>query len=300
MGWLLGCALGIWASTAQAQINFNSFTAGDISDTAADKLDINGVAALNGSAIRLTPATGNQAGSMFYSTKQFVAAGFDTTFSFIWGNTASGADGTSFVIHNAAAASDALGGSGGSHGYSGITPSLILEIDGHNSGAEAQTFDGGESGGVGVQAQLSLHVNGNANEAAGLVSGSFLAGQNSAIVGSGASGSATDVSNGLAHTVRLRYTVNPGASDDVLDVFYDSTPTLSMTGAALETAFGNARDGSGQSWVGFAASTGGALQSQDIASWNFTSVPEPSAFLLLGSAAAGGLVRRRRRMGRAV
>ena len=79
------------SSPAFTYANFNS-TAG---------LNLVGSAAQNGSVLRLTPASGSQMGSAWYTQQQHVSAGFTTTFSFRFTNpTPPGADGISFNVQS--------------------------------------------------------------------------------------------------------------------------------------------------------------------------------------------------------
>jgi hypothetical protein len=120
------------ATTAQAAtIKF-----GDFSDTSL--LTLNGSAATtttaDGTVLRLTPASGGQSGSAF-SSATINASNFSTFFSFritdpggtIFDcNSEPGADGIVFV---AQAVSSSIGGSGLGIGYSGISPSVGVELD---------------------------------------------------------------------------------------------------------------------------------------------------------------------------
>ncbi|MGO9112170.1 MAG: autotransporter-associated beta strand repeat-containing protein, partial [Thermoguttaceae bacterium] len=73
-------------------------------------------------------SAGGEATSAFYNTKVPVAGAFTANFTYTpSGNI--GADGTAFVLQNAAAGAGALGGSGGALGYGGIQPSAAVEIN---------------------------------------------------------------------------------------------------------------------------------------------------------------------------
>src|SRR2546422_11766134 len=76
-----------------------AFTYADCSSTSG--LNLTGSAAQVGTAIRLTPAAQSQKGAAWYTQKQFVGAGFTTTFSFRITNPGNGGgDGLSFAIQN--------------------------------------------------------------------------------------------------------------------------------------------------------------------------------------------------------
>nr|WP_255603221.1 Ig-like domain-containing protein [Oscillochloris sp. ZM17-4] len=93
---------------------------------------LNGSSALAGSVIRLTPAIGDQAGSTFWKNQVSLAnqRSFSTYFvmdmSGAGGTPPGGADGIVFTIQTQ---SNTAGGSGGSIGYGGITPSVGVEFD---------------------------------------------------------------------------------------------------------------------------------------------------------------------------
>jgi len=126
----------VWliAAPAGAQINFPDFT-----DSSG--LTLNGAAATvdngvdPGRVLRLVPVSFNNAGSAF-NTAAVCLGGFSTQFEFrITGAGPAGspdaagqigADGFALAI---AAGPAALGGGGGGLGYSGLTPSVVVEFD---------------------------------------------------------------------------------------------------------------------------------------------------------------------------
>src|ERR1051326_4277182 len=86
--------LTLTASPLFAQITFNDFSS-------TNNLALNGSAAQSATALRITPAFGNQVGSAWYVTKQPLANGFSTTFKFQLSNPSNPpADGFAFVIQN--------------------------------------------------------------------------------------------------------------------------------------------------------------------------------------------------------
>jgi hypothetical protein len=96
-------------------------------------LNLVGSAANAGTVLRLTPNTLNQAGGAWYSTKQDVQDGFDTTFTFQMA-PAGGSDGIAFLIQNSSAT--ALFGPGARLGYGGfgtetggIPNSIAIQFD---------------------------------------------------------------------------------------------------------------------------------------------------------------------------
>jgi hypothetical protein len=84
----------------------------------------------NGS-VKLTDGNGGEGSSVFLNYPQYVDA-FTASFSY-QDVSRGGADGCAFVLQNAGAGSAALGGSGGSLGYGGISPSVALEFNIYSS-----------------------------------------------------------------------------------------------------------------------------------------------------------------------
>jgi hypothetical protein len=102
-------ALVCWLMTARPA-GAQPFTYPGFSST--NGLVIIDAAGLAGSSLRLTPALPNQAGTVWYGTKEFCAAGFSTSFHFQITDTGSiegypaGADGISFSVQNVSTAVD--------------------------------------------------------------------------------------------------------------------------------------------------------------------------------------------------
>lgn len=97
-------------------------------------MNTNGDAYLDGSDIVLTDAEILEVGSVF--TDQAVSIGGNTSFSTKYTFSIStenainyAADGLVFVMHNDPAGSNALGGTGGGKGYTGITNSVAVALD---------------------------------------------------------------------------------------------------------------------------------------------------------------------------
>ena len=125
-GFVAGAALLLIAAPARAQVvNFGSFGTGDVG-AGANQLTLNGNASVAGSALRVTPAGLNQAGSAFYNTKVSLLGGFTTQFDYdISGGNA--ADGFAFLIQDNGL--NALGPTGGALGYDGLVRTLAVEFD---------------------------------------------------------------------------------------------------------------------------------------------------------------------------
>jgi len=91
-----------------------------------------------GNLLTLTDGGGGEGSSAFYNVGQYVG-GFVASFIY---NTPGGADGITFCIQNSPAGTNALGGSGGALGYSGIAPSAAFEMN---------IFTNAIHGGIGVR-----------------------------------------------------------------------------------------------------------------------------------------------------
>ena len=158
-------------------------------------LNLVGNAAQAGSQLRLTANVNSQVGAAWFTTAQGIEAGFDTTFQFQITNAA--ADGFAFVVQNSG--TSAIGGGGGGIGYDGITKSLAVEFDSHDSGGEFTPPH------VSVQT-LGLLANSSA-DAASLAHVTYAA-----------------MTDGAVHTVRITYV--PGT----LNVYLDGamSPNLSV------------------------------------------------------------------------
>jgi autotransporter-associated beta strand protein len=124
------------AASVQKVLNW-TYTSGSTSlnyasGFASNTFQLNGGAALSGTALELTDGNGNEARSAFLSAPVSVA-GFTSTFEFTYGANPA-ADGITFCIQNSGPT--AVGGGGGSLGYAGIGDSLALEINLYNNVSE--------------------------------------------------------------------------------------------------------------------------------------------------------------------
>src|SRR5437773_1615454 len=118
---LLFCSIPL-VGHAQTEIfahsTFNGTTALQLQGTATFA---NGRVALTGNAM-------NKAGGLWYPTKRFLEAGFDTSFQFQLG---SGAEGIAFLIQDTAL--PGLGRAGSGLGFEGLPRSLAVEFDAQSS-----------------------------------------------------------------------------------------------------------------------------------------------------------------------
>jgi hypothetical protein len=124
----LGCAAFAARAQAAPTIDYPSFSS-------TTGLTLNGDAAQNGTALRLTPAEGGKSGTAFSDSEIQTTASFEAEFELLMheSNTeaSSGgigvADGMGFVLQPGSA--ESVGESGGDLGFAGITPSADVEYD---------------------------------------------------------------------------------------------------------------------------------------------------------------------------
>src|SRR5437867_6334501 len=121
---LLFCSIPL-VGRAQTEIfahsTFNGTTA----------LQLQGTATFQDGRVALTGSVTNKAGGLWYPTKRFLEAGFDTTFQFQLG---SGAEGIAFLIQNTVL--PGLGRPGSGLGYEGLPRSLAVEFDVRSEGSD--------------------------------------------------------------------------------------------------------------------------------------------------------------------
>jgi glucose/arabinose dehydrogenase len=212
-------------------------------------LTLAGNAAVTNSLLRLTPSTGNQAGSAYYTAQQSVAGGFSTTFTFrISQQSGGGADGFAFLIQTASA--NSLGGNGCRIGYHEVTNSLAVEFDTHQTGSCVA----GDVNDINDN-HISIHTLGAAPNSV----------SEAASIGSAAG--IPNMSDGAVHTVKIEYTPPVGGGPGAMMVYLDDLTTPRITAPVDLSTIGL---NSGRAWVGFTAATGGAAERHDILSWSFT------------------------------
>lgn len=210
-------------------------------------LQINGVAALNGPVLRLTPNAGGQAGAAFLKSALPVPANtsFITRFVFRMSGTADGADGMAFVVQGDRAT--ALGNSGSGIGYEGVLKSLAVEFDTYAGSGDPNGNHVGVLTNGNVTSHLVTHT------------------------------PAFDLEDGNSHTAWVEYdgvadTLRVFLAQGVVSARPDN-PVITRAGLDLAALTG------GVAWVGFTAGTGGLANNHDVLAWEFNSnahtLPQP-------------------------
>jgi hypothetical protein len=262
---LLLCALVIVLSCgycfAVTQVTYDGF-----SDITGLTLNANAgvVSTSDGAVLRVCPAQGNSAGSVF-STATVNAASFSTYFKFritnpggtlFDGNTKVGADGLVFVAQSI---SSSIGGIGEGIGYEGINHSVGAEYDTWHNGANNDPDSN----------HLGIDINGSVNHG----SGSPYTQPINPDFDDGNIWYGWVDYDGTSLEVRANQTGIRSASADV-------TRTLDIQSIL----------GQDTAYVGFTSATGADWGNHDILYWTYRdyydpvvpTVPEPASFLTVG------------------
>jgi hypothetical protein len=152
--------LALTIAAGSALTAFGDFSYAFVFGEPTEDIAKNGDATFADGAYRLTTGS-DQAGSIFHTTKQQVANGFHTIFSFRIEPSSIMGDGFAFVIQNDAAMSAALGAGGSDLGYAGIASSLAIEFD---------TFsfsDPNDPGSEPAAMHVAVHTRGNSPNESG-------------------------------------------------------------------------------------------------------------------------------------
>lgn len=223
-----------WTVTpANLTQNFTNFS------NSSAALQFNGIAALNGQVLRLTPNSGTQTGTAYLKSALPVSANtsFTTRFVFRMSGTADGADGMAFIIQGDRAT--ALGNGGSGIGYEGILKSLAIEFDSY-----AGTGDPNGN-------HVGVLTNGNVTSHLVTHTPSF------------------DMEDGNSHTAWVEYdgvanTLRVFLAQGVITT-RPASPIITRTGLDLPALTGSV------AWVGFSAGTGGQANAHDVIAWEFNS-----------------------------
>ena len=187
----------------------------------------------------------SQRGSVWFSQQLNLNDSFDLKFTMNFGtNDAGGGDGMTFVLQRAG--TSALGGTGGTLGYSAITPSLAVEFDTYQNAVFSDP----------VPDHIAVISNGVLNHAVA----TNIAGPVSALA------SQANIEDGLNHKIRIQW--NPFS--DSLNVYFDCEHRLAVRYNIRANIF----SGNPMVWWGFTGSGGGAYNSQSVCI-----VPAPPVFI---------------------
>jgi hypothetical protein len=220
----------------------------------------------DGTVMRLTPATGGQAGAIYSTTPVLLGtnATYSTQFQFRFTNPGGvdPADGITFVIANSPGG---LGASGNGMGYSGSSAnSLAIEFDTYNNSIAA-----GGDGTFAAEPNSSNHVAIDiggilTNTAPSNVYGNASCGFAAGVPGQNSYNVPGCMSNGDLWTVNISYN---GSSLTVTL----TDPAEGATYTALNAYAINIASilGTNTAYVGFTASTGAGWENQDIVNWTF-------------------------------
>jgi Legume lectin domain len=294
---LVICTLVVvfWALPAMGQgFQFADFTS-------VENLFLNGSANHNGNKVQLTPESPYQGGSVWYGTKQNIANGFTSIFTFQVSNPSNlavggccstfPADGLAFVIQNnmteggPGVGTSTLAGVGGAMGYgpgtafpipipcpilgcpqtTGIPNSLAIEFDTFQN----NPFDPNNNH-VGVQ---SCGTNPNTYD------------HGTCNLGLQAAPPFT-IWDGNPHSIEVDYLPNVacGEGEGSLNIYLVNLPSFNsvtakapILNACVNLSSLLTLDG-GAAWVGFTSATGGAEEDAELLDWEFDVTPRNGAF----------------------
>ena len=246
---------------AQAQFSYTDF-----SSIAGLQLNGSAAATSNGSVyvLRLTPGTGNQDGSAWYTSQIPLKAGFTSTFTFQFsgeGGSGGHADGIAFLVQGAPSGVNASGYQGGAIGYGDDDGNATHSLGIPNSFAvELDTYQNGWDPNANHIAVMSCGTGNNSQHHGpnGCASGA----DPTIAINSTFSANLTD---GQMHTVIVTYGL-PCAGCQNLTVQLDGQQILAVAFDLATLGL----DTNDDAYVGFTASTGGGFENQDILSWSFT------------------------------
>ena len=291
-------ALVLCAAASQA----TTVTYNDFSSTAGLTLTGSAGTAItgDGTVLRLTSASGSEAGAAYSTTPITLGSGdtFSTQFQFRFTDAggASPADGITFVL---AASPSGLGGSGVGIGYQGVNHSIAIEFD---------TYDNGNAGSLGFFAQEPDSSNHVAIDTNGVLTDTNPIN----VYGNGSCG----FSNGTPPQ-------NPNTADGCMSNGHLWTANISYDGSKLSATLLDPAEGStftvysnyaidigsllgtNTAYFGFTGSTGAGWENEDIKNLALSNtaqlngggsdVPEPATLLIFGAGLIGaGRLRKRK------
>jgi hypothetical protein len=295
----LFCLSVLFAPLTRAQ---NSFTYPPFPTTNGSPLQWNGNATITGGVLQLTPATGSQVGSAWYTNPGATPTpaplslvnGFTSTFTFQFtgqggitngakgSNGKTGADGIAFVVQNGCFSNSSSNcgvsalnpdvGTGGEIGFAGLTKSVAVQFDTWCNSEYNDTCAATSSPTSADQLTIeSCGTNANmVNHDAGCQFETVdLSRLNSAIF----------LGDGAVHTAQVTYVppANPTAGTCPIGST-SATPgcgtlTVVVDGQSLLVVPFNLAylglDATDDAYVGFTGATGGAFENQDVLSWTF-------------------------------
>lgn len=288
----VGVALGA-AALAPVTANATTITYPNFSSTAG--LTLVGSAATattgDGTVLRVTPASGSQAGAAYSTSPITLGSGdtFSTQFQFRFTQPGGWdpADGITFVL---AASPTGLGAGGVGMGYQGVNNSVAIEFDTfNNAGYGLGNNDGNSSNHVSIDTDGALTNTGVTNVYG---NGSCNFGAQTLYTAAGC------MSNGDLWTANISYDgslLNVSLRDPSEGSTFNAFSNYSIDiGSYL---------GTNSAYVGFTAGTGAGWENHDIVNWEFantatlpSTVPEPSSLALFAVSllGVGAWVARRR------
>ncbi|WP_367874096.1 hypothetical protein [Luteolibacter sp. Populi] len=210
-----------------------------------------------GKRLRVTPNQSGMAGGAWFRLRQKVDEGFDTRFAVQFkATTTGGADGMAFVVQNHPIGSAAMPAT--LHEWGLAEAALNVSLDSYQNAGEPSNAVLRVLSGSAVEATVDL----------AMISGISFPGT--------LPGDLSDnTTTGAAHEVRVAYL--PGN----LDVYFDGV--LVVDSLNIDLGVIEAMDGSGTSYAGFTARTGGASESHDVTSWSFSEGPPAPPLVILSS-----------------
>ena len=294
-GLLAGSQFAVQASAQSFNIPAGGFTTSNVcanssAPAAACQVLTNGAPnrpqVASGGVLRLTTATQNQHGSVWFKLQQPLSTGFTTAFQFQISRTNScsscsfPADGLALVIQNDPAGTGAIGytGNGQNMAYgnndvstasgpgAAIRNSLAIELD------TFQNTNFGDPDGNHVAVQSCGPNNGSTLTPNSADHNYACPDGNLAKLALQSLPAGMSLTDGLAHTITVNY-LPPGTctnSCNNLSVYFDSTLVLQTTVDITKQL--NLTGGS-SAYLGFTAATGAFVENNDIVSWSFSQWP---------------------------